>query len=186
VIEHGIPDPGNRYTGDLERGAVVVNEPLRRARVAGADLLPHFAAHVPLDVYGMKVDSLDGQPWFDPSRIGVYEDLPQERLHTEMARRRVYVHLFRWTSLGLSLVEAMFLGMPIVALATTETPDVVPPDAGFVSNRLDALRDGLRLLCAEPELAHQMGKAARAAAHERHGLERFLGDWDRLLEEVTA
>ncbi|MEA2285364.1 MAG: hypothetical protein QOJ21_1407, partial [Solirubrobacteraceae bacterium] len=27
---------------------------------------------------------------------------------------------------------------------------------------------------------------ARAAALERYGLERFLADWDDLLEEVTA
>jgi hypothetical protein len=31
-----------------------------------------------------------------------------------------------------------------------------------------------------------MGKAARAAATARYGLERFLADWDRLLDEVTA
>ena len=31
VIEHGIVDPGARYTGELARMAVVVNEPARRA-----------------------------------------------------------------------------------------------------------------------------------------------------------
>ena len=30
VIEHGIVDPGERWTGELERAAVVVNEPVRR------------------------------------------------------------------------------------------------------------------------------------------------------------
>ena len=29
-----------------------------------------------------------------------------------------------------------------------------------------------------------MGKAARVAATARYGLDRFLGDWDALLEEV--
>ena len=50
-----------------------------------------------------------------------------------MARRRVYLHPIRWTSLGLSLLEAMHLGMPVVALATTEVPEAVPPEAGVVS-----------------------------------------------------
>src|SRR5215210_4660807 len=42
VIEHGIIDPGDRYTGELARGAVVVNEPGRRGRTVGADLIPCF------------------------------------------------------------------------------------------------------------------------------------------------
>jgi hypothetical protein len=186
IIEHGIVDPGHRYTGDLARAAIVVNEPLRRGRVAGTDLLPHFAAVSPIDVFGMKVQELEGQSWLTPSHTALHEDLPQHQLHVELPRRRVYVHPFRWTSLGLSLVEAMHLGMPVIALATTETPDVVPAEAGFVSNRMDVLLDGLRLLVADPELAQQMGKAARATALERHGIERFLREWDHLLEEVTA
>lgn len=35
VIEHGIVDPGYRYTGELERAAVVINEAARRGRVTG-------------------------------------------------------------------------------------------------------------------------------------------------------
>ena len=62
-------------------------------------------------------------------------DLPQAEMHAQLARRRVYVHPFRWTSLGLSLVEAMHLGMPVVALATTEAVEAVPPAAGACSNR---------------------------------------------------
>jgi hypothetical protein len=29
VIEHGIPDPGYRYTGELAAAGAVVNEPVR-------------------------------------------------------------------------------------------------------------------------------------------------------------
>jgi glycosyltransferase involved in cell wall biosynthesis len=114
------------------------------------------------------------------------EDLPQRRLHEEMARRRVYLHPVRWTSLGLSLIEAMHLGMPVVALATTEVVEAVPGGAGIVSNRLDVLIDALRLLVRDPEEATVMGKAARRAALTRYGLDRFLADWDSLLEEVVA
>jgi glycosyltransferase involved in cell wall biosynthesis len=92
----------------------------------------------------------------------------------------------RWTSLGLSLLEAMHLGMPVVALATTEAPSAVPPDAGVVSTRVDVLLAALRWLADDPEQARLMGKAARAAALARYGLARFLADWDALLAEVTA
>ncbi|MET8007113.1 glycosyltransferase [Nonomuraea glycinis] len=175
VIEHGIPDPGHLYTGELARAGVVVNEPVRRTRVAGTDLLPRFAARVPLDVFGMRVEGLP---------YGTYEDLPQARMHAELARRRAYLHPYRWTSLGLALIEAMTLGMPVVALAATEAVEAVPAEAGVLSTRTDVLVRALTEFMSDPERASQAGKAARAAALARYGLARFLDDWDHLLEEV--
>jgi hypothetical protein len=175
VVEHGIVDPGARYEGGLPRAAVVVNEPVRRARVTGTDLLDPLGDRVPIDVFGMGADALGG-----------VDDLPQDRLHEEMARRRVYLHPVRWTSLGLSLIEAMHIGMPVVALATTEVVEAVPPEAGVVSNRVGVLGDALERLAGDAEEAARMGAAARRWALERYGLGRFLADWDDVLEEVTA
>ncbi|MET7461918.1 glycosyltransferase [Nonomuraea sp. NPDC005501] len=176
VIEHGVPDPGHLCTGELPRAGVVVNEPVRRTRVAGTDLLPRFHEAVPLDVFGMKVSELP---------YGTYEDLPQHLMHRELARRRVYLHPYRWTSLGLALIEAMTIGMPVVALAATEAVEAVPPEAGVISTRTDVLVGALKEFAADPERAAQAGKAARAAALTRYGLGRFLADWDRLLDEVV-
>jgi glycosyltransferase involved in cell wall biosynthesis len=175
VVEHGIVDPGYRYTGELERSAVVINEAPRRWRVTGTDLLERLRSEVPLDLFGM-----------DAARLGGHDDVPQEELHDVMARRRVYLHPIRWTSLGLSLIEAMHLGMPVVALATTEVPEAVPAAAGVVSNRVEVLRDAVRAMIADADAAREKGRAARAAALDRYGLNRFLSDWDGLLEEVAA
>jgi hypothetical protein len=174
VIEHGIVDPGHRYTGELPRAVVVINEARRRARVTGTDLLDRFSQAAPIDLFGMDAASLGG-----------IEDLPQRDLHDEMARRRVYLHPIRWTSLGLSLLEAMHLGMPVVALGTTEACEAVPHEAGAVSTRIDVLTGAVRRLIDDPEEAAARGSAARAAALERYGLERFLADWDDVLEEVA-
>jgi hypothetical protein len=176
VIEHGVPDPGPRYTGELPRAAAVINEPVRRGRITGTDLLPRFA---PIDVFGIAVDRLD-LPGVRP--IG---DLWTDKLHTELARRRVYVHPLRWTSLGLSLIEAMHLGLPVVVFAATEAIEAVPPDAGVVSTRVEVLTDAVRELVAAPELAVELGKQARQAALARYGLAAFLHDWDWLLTEIV-
>jgi hypothetical protein len=185
VIEHGVPDPGRRYTGELARAAVAINEPVRRWRVTGTDLLPQLAAAAPLDVFGMKVAGLPARLGLPPDRIAVHEDLPQHELHTQLARRRVYAHPMRWTSLGLSLIEAMLLGMPVAVLATTEAAEAVPDCAGAVSTRTAVLADAIRRFTADPGWATHTGKQARAAALARYGLGRFLADWDRLIEEVT-
>jgi glycosyltransferase involved in cell wall biosynthesis len=179
VVEHGIVDPGDRYSGELARGAVVINEARRRARVTGTDLLDRFAEAAPIDVFGIDAERI-GPP------VRGIEDLPQDRLHSEMARRRVYLHPIRWTSLGLSLLEAMHLGMPVVALGTTEVHEAVPPAAGVVSTKVDVLAEAMRRLVDDRDEAAERGRAARAAALERYGLARFLAEWDEVLKEVTA
>jgi Glycosyl transferases group 1 len=179
VVEHGVVDPGYRYGGELASAAVVVNEAARRGRVTGTDLLARLGAQVPVDLFGMGAERLAGTPG-----VRSAQELPQARLHAEMARRRLYLHPVRWTSLGLSLLEAMHLGMPVVGLATTEVVEAVPADAGVLSTSVDVLADAARRLLADPEQARVMGKAARAATQARYGLRRFLDDWDRVLEEV--
>jgi glycosyltransferase involved in cell wall biosynthesis len=49
VVEHGIVERHARYTGELARLAVVTNEPVRRRRVTGTDLMRRFAGVAPLD-----------------------------------------------------------------------------------------------------------------------------------------
>jgi hypothetical protein len=173
VIEHGVVDPGDRYSGGIPHACAVINEPIRRGRVTGTDILERLGRRVPIDLFGMQTQPLGGA------------DLPQPELHAAMAQRRVYLHPNRWTSLGLSLLEAMHLGMPVACLATTEAPEAVPPAAGICTNRLDRLEQGLRRLLADPAEAASRGRAARAHALQHYGLERFLGDWDRLLARVV-
>jgi glycosyltransferase involved in cell wall biosynthesis len=183
VIEHGIVDPGHRYTGELDRTAVVINEPRRRWRVTGTDLLPAFAEATPIDLFGMGADAVAD---LVPGRIEPYDDVPQEKMHLELGRRRAYLHPIRWTSLGLSLLEAMHLGMPVAALATTEVVEAVPAGAGVVSTDPAVLAGALERWRHDPDEATEVGRAARAAALARYGLDRFLADWDQLLQEVTA
>lgn len=178
VIEHGVPDSGPLYSGEIARAAVVVNEPVRRGRFVGTDLIRGVAARHGIDVFGMDVEKLAAE---GRDRIRAFEDFPQDRMHREIARRRVYLHTTRWTSLGLALIEAMMLGMPVVAVGTTEAPLVVPSAAGVVATRLPDLARGVSHFLADPDAARVAGQAARAYALSRFGLERFLADWDRLL-----
>jgi glycosyltransferase involved in cell wall biosynthesis len=186
VVDHGIVDPGHRYSGEVARAAVVVNDPVRRGRFVGTDLLPAVAGVGGVDVFGMRVDLLPAALGLPAGQLTVHEDLPQQRMHEELARRRVYVHTARWTSLGLSLLEAMHLGMPVVALATTEAYAAVPPGAGVVTTRRDELVRAISAYLADPDLAAETGRAGRRHALERYGLAQFLTCWDELLHATVA
>lgn len=179
VVEHGIPDPGPRYTGSHPSVVAVINEPVRRGRVTGTDLLLDFARTVPTHVYGIDTDQLDGQ-------VAGHDNLSRAQLHEHMAEHRAYLHPYRWTSLGLSLLEAMTLGMPVLALSTTQAPAAVPPEAGVLSNDLEVLRAQAGRWMADPAAAAEIGRAARAHALERYGLQRFLDDWDAALDRAVG
>jgi Glycosyl transferases group 1 len=182
VIDHGVADPGRRYTGDIVRAATMINEPVRRGRTVGADLLEPLSAYAQIDVWGIGTEGLHA------NRGGVTGrgDVAAPRLWDQIARRRVYLHTARWTSLGLSLIEAMFLGMPVVAVGTTMAPLVVPGEAGVVSASLATLGHGLRDFLNDHAAAAAAGKAAREFAAARFGLARFLAEWDQVIEELCS
>lgn len=184
VITHGIADPGYRYSGEIAAAATMINEPCRRWRTVGADLLAPLAEHVPIDVWGIDTDVL--AECVAGSRVRGRGDVPTARLLPEVGRRRVFLHTARWTSLGLSLIEAMFIGMPVVAVASTMAPLVVPPEAGVVSADVDTLAEALEAFVADGAAASAAGKAARDFATAQFGIERFLDEWDDLIDECCA
>jgi len=185
VIEHGVPDPGHRYTGEWPAAATIINEPVRRWRVTGTDLIGRFAAAgVPVDHFGMRAGDLPAVLG-NPPGVRTCGDLPRPALQAELARRRCYLHLPRWTSLGLGLIEAMMLGLPVAAVGSTEAYEAVPAGAGTVSTRVETLVAAAAGYLADPQLAAETGRLARKAALHRYNLSRFLTDWDRVLDEVT-
>lgn len=180
TIEHGIVDPGHLYTGTEPRAATMINEPDRRWRITGTDLLPRLSRRVPIDVYGIGSGGLEERhSGFD--NVHGCGDLRQDDLHRAVARHRVYVHTARWTSLGLSLLEAMHLGMPVVAIASTDAPSAVPADVGVFGTDPDRLAEAVEGFVNDPAAARRIGDRAREWALERYGLSRFLRDWDAVM-----
>ncbi|HEY3536257.1 MAG TPA: glycosyltransferase [Trinickia sp.] len=177
VIEHGVVVPeGVRYTGELERGIVVINNLASRGRRLGADIYRSVAERVPLDLVGMDAQSAGG--------LGEIGNLD---LAAFCARYRLFFNPIRWTSLGLAIVEAMTIGMPIVGLATTELVTVIKNgESGFISTDVDSLVQDMQCLLRDRGEARRLGDGARRVALERFSIGRFVEDWCRVLREVTA
>jgi hypothetical protein len=185
VIEHGIVDRGYLYTGELPRMGVAINEPIRRGRVSGSDLLADLSRVAPVDVFGMKAEGLAHELGVSPDAVVAAGDLPTDDLHRELGRRRLYLHTTRWTSLGLALLESMHAGLPVIGVETTEIRRAVPPEAGTVSTRPSDLEAAARRFIEDPEAARLAGLAAREYALEHYGLGRFQDDWNTVFEDWT-
>lgn len=177
VIEHGVPVPPDvRYTGELARAIVVINNLASRGRRLGRDVFERAREEVPLDLIGLNAPDLGG-----------LEPVAHEDLAALMARYRLYFHPIRYTSFGMAACEAMLVGLPVVALATTEMPTVIEDGVnGFTSTDPAVLVDRMRDLLADPALAREIGRAGRAVARERFSVERFGRDWNAVLREVTG
>jgi glycosyltransferase involved in cell wall biosynthesis len=176
VIDHGVVDPGYRYTGELERGLVVVNHLARRGRRLGADVFSDVKDRVALDLVGMGAEEAGGL---------------REILHHELpafaARYRFFFNPIRYTSMGLAVIEAMMTGLPIVALATTEMVTVLQDGVnGHIDTDMERLESCMRSLLADPEEARHLGLEARRTALRRFNIERFVRDWNAAFSEVTG
>jgi glycosyltransferase involved in cell wall biosynthesis len=177
VIEHGVLPPQDvTYQGDLARGLVVVNHIARRGRRLGGDIFQRVREHVPLDLVGMGAEEAGG--------IG-------EVLHAQLpafsAKYRFFFNPIRYTSLGLAVIEAMMLGMPVVGLATTEMATVIDNGvSGFINTDVGKLTEQMQLLLADPKLARTMGAAAKHYAMERFHIQRFISDWNAVLRQVAG
>jgi hypothetical protein len=169
VIEHSVAiSPDARYTGERKRGITVINMMQRRPRSAGLDIFEQARESVPLDAVGVGTEEFGG--------LG---DVPYRDLHRLVGSYRFLFSPIRYTSLPLAVIEGMTLGMPVVALATTELPTVITDgETGYVSCDVARLTEDMRRLLADPALAQRIGANARAVALERFGLERFARNWN--------
>ena len=176
LIEHSVAiSPDAIYTGELDRGITVINGMQKRPRIAGYDLFLQARQHVPLDAAGMETEEFGG--------LG---DIPYRHLHSHVATYRFLFSPMRYTSWPLAVIEAMTIGMPIVALATTELPTVIENgETGYISCNIDELIERMGYLIAEPEEARRMGAKARTVAEERFSLDRFIRHWNAAFATIT-
>jgi glycosyltransferase involved in cell wall biosynthesis len=104
-----------------------------------------------------------------------------------MAHYRFYFHPVRYTSLGLSVIEAMMVGLPIIGLATTELVTVIRcGQNGYLDTNVDALVGVMKDLLKDRSPAASMGREARKTAEERFHIDRFVADWCRVFARVTT
>ena len=177
VIEHGVKllAPVSA-TYELARAVAVVNNIGTRGRRVGPDNYRHAREAVPLDLVGMG-----------STEVGGLGEVSNTALPAFMARYRAIFSPLRYTSLGLALIEAMMVGLPLVGFATTELATVIRNgENGYIDTRPEHLHDALRRIIHDPSQARIMGRNASAYAQERFGIGRFVADWMRVFSEVVA
>ena len=168
VIDHGVMvDKTVQYSGGLNKGIVVINGIVKRGRRLGYDVFKKVREKIPLDIVGMFSEDAGG--------LG---EINNRELSAFIARYRFFFNPIRYTSLGLSVCEAMMTGVPVVGLATTEMAVTIKNDfSGYVHTDVDFLIDKMQMLLDNPDKAAALGRGAQQTANERFNIERFKQDW---------
>ncbi|MFE2180607.1 glycosyltransferase family 4 protein [Streptomyces sp. NPDC059455] len=108
-------------------------------------------------------------------------------IETEWAKGAIAAVTSREESFGMTIVEAMHCGVPVVATDCPHGPGEIITDGrdGLLVpvGDADGIAKGLLTLIEDDELRRSMGEAARIAA-ERYAPERVAAGYERLIEEL--
>jgi glycosyltransferase involved in cell wall biosynthesis len=167
VIDHGVEVPDLPYSGDLEKGVVVINNLDERGRRLGLDIFQKVRKEIPLDLIGMGAEKLGGDG-----------EILHPRLPYQLTHYRFFFNPIRYTSLGLAVLESMMLGVPVVGLATTELVTVIENGkSGIIHTDINYLVSQMKMLLENPEKAKQIGAQGKNVVKSRFNIERFARDW---------
>lgn len=190
----GVPEPERRSKTVVQSGRLVdfKNQPM---------LLRAFVnVHVKHPDYDLKIyggDSFDGTKEILEGLIEEYHAQDyihlmgaSDSLETELTDAALFAFTSDWEGLPNALMEAMALGLPIVAtdcpcggprtIMTHETDGLLIP----VKDQ-QALEDGINRLIEDKELAARLGKEARKIAGRANGKAVFE-QWRDYIEELCA
>jgi glycosyltransferase involved in cell wall biosynthesis len=176
VIDHGITPAPVSYSGNLERGLVIINNLNERGRRLGLDVFLEVRERVPVDLIGM-----------DTKKIGGLGEILHPQLPEFISKYRFFFNPIRYTSLGLAVLEAMMMGLPVVGLATTELVTVIRDgESGFIHTDVNYLVSKMQSLLENPQYAKEIGERGKIVAESRFNINRFINDWDRLFTRIIS
>lgn len=206
TVRYGAPlDPDllqqARVRWGLPRGGPVIGGIGRMAsgRVKGFDLI--MAAAYLLkeefpDLHLLLVGDGPRRPFLEgvAQRLGVADRThfigTTEDVRVSLALMDVFLFTSRWPeAFGLTLVEAMAAGRPVVAVNVGAVPEIVRHgQEGWLVPHEDvgAIADGIARLLRDRAMATRLGQQAQARARELFDLERMTTEIEAVYQEVVG
>ncbi len=108
-----------------------------------------------------------------------------EDLVVEYNSAKVFLNTSTISPVPTSLLEAMACGCPVVTTATCMIPEIIKNGVnGFMSNDESELKEYIRKLLDDRELAIHMGNQARETVKEQFSEEKFINNWNNIFDKA--
>jgi glycosyltransferase involved in cell wall biosynthesis len=206
VIPNGIPQPnlpGNlekerlrrEITGDSSASLIITVGRFSRAKgyddmIEAFNLLSKSAQKPKLLMVGAggNIDSIRAQ--IESLKLNQTVILAGERddVHNLLALSDVYASSSHREGLPLAVLEAMMVGLPVVATSVGDIPNVVTEETGVVvpPHRPELLAAALEDLLKNPEKRQAMGLAAHRRAMDEYSVDAWMKRHLELYRDVLA
>ena len=122
-------------------------------------------------------------------RLAITGELPRGQALERLAGAAALVLTSRWEGIPMALVEAMAIGVPVVASRVRGIPELVEDgQSGLLVDRPDDVDAYARaiLRLTEPGLARRLVEAARATVEAHYHVRRMIDDHARLYAELVS
>ncbi len=175
IIEHGIDtDLFTPRSDERENSCLsVVNDWINRDVFCGYSLWKDIIKGFPYKVLGTT-----------PGLSKPAKDI--DDLASHYRNYSIFVNTSQISPIPSSLLEAASSGAAIVSASTCMIPEVFTDGVdAFISNNPSVLKDRIRTLLNEPQMAREMGLKARQTILDRFGMDRFVNDWNYCFERIT-
>lgn len=163
------------YTGVQPFGLRVVNQ------ISSKDILLDWSSYLLIsDGFPVKLVG------YNPDIHGVESAKNIEELRRFYQNYRFYIHTAKYDyedGYNLASLEAMATGMPIVCNLHPSSP-IIDGVNGFMSDDMDELRERIKELLKDRDLAIDLGRAARETVLDGHSLSNFVNRWRDAIDEA--
>lgn len=184
-------DEFSGWTGDRQQVITIAQSFKKRAEHLGFSTFEKIAGEFKPKVFGTDNDDLGSMFGGSPS---------YEELKAELRGNRVFFYFGTIPApYTLSFIEAWMTGIPIVAVGKVlrrmipyewenyEIPELITNGVnGFVSDNVPELKNYIKSLLEDQELALRIGAAGRAKAIELFGKKQRMIEWSDFIRRLYA
>jgi len=106
-----------------------------------------------------------------------------------LAAMDIFVHTAKFEGMPNAVMEAMAMGLPVVASAVDGTRELIEDGvSGYLlpPGDVDAFAERIHGLIEDPEAAHRLGERAHHKVLERFGLSRMIQAYDHLFRSLVT
>ena len=98
---------------------------------------------------------------------------------------KVFLNTSTISPVPTSLLEAMSCGCAVVSTATCMIPEIIENGVnGFMSNDEDELKEYIKRLLDDKELAIHLGNNARETVKENFSEDKFIKNWNKIFDDL--
>ncbi|MNE52681.1 putative teichuronic acid biosynthesis glycosyltransferase TuaC [compost metagenome] len=112
--------------------------------------------------------------------------IPKSEVWGHLLKAQVYLSTARWEGMPVSVIEASFAGLPVIASNCSGNIDVVQHDkTGWLFESTEQAIHYIVLALNDSDLSATQSTAAQRIAQERFSVERYISEMNQLIKNQS-